>query len=210
MRSLDLVVGTGVPPVSGWTSQGTTVAHVVARPVWETPFVANPGVIWGVPLGVAAAEVWVVVVSDAVPVVVVTTGKITRRRNRLIGLGVVTPLSEIGGFQGSAEVGAAAIWVSERVGGAKLAFAFPELTERFQGLTVNKFGRTRHLARGDQPQGKKVNRRRSPQRSTDGRTSEDWRGQTKDRGDLTRGKVRDGVGQGGGLGVRRCRVGRPG
>ena len=73
LRSLDMDDGTGVPPVSGWTSQGTTVAHVVARPVWETPFVANPGVIWGVPLGVAAAVVWVAVAVDTVPAVVGTT-----------------------------------------------------------------------------------------------------------------------------------------
>ena len=90
LRSLDLVVGTGVPPVSGGTSQGTTVAHVVARPVLETPFLANPGVIWGVPFGVAAAVVWVVaVVSDAVPAVIVTTGKFTRRLNRLTRIGAV-------------------------------------------------------------------------------------------------------------------------
>ena len=58
----------------------------MARTVWETRLevVANPAVIWGVPLGEAAAGVWVVVVSDTVPVVVVTTEKITRRFNILI------------------------------------------------------------------------------------------------------------------------------
>ena len=72
-----LDVGTGGPPVSGWTSQGRElVASIMARTVWETLSVANPAVIWGVPLGVAAAGVGVVVVvvSDPVPVVVVTTG----------------------------------------------------------------------------------------------------------------------------------------
>ena len=72
--------------MSGWTSQGIElVASIMARTVWETPFVANPALIWGAPLGVAAAGVGgVAVVSDAVPVVVVTTVKITRRLNRLI------------------------------------------------------------------------------------------------------------------------------
>ena len=73
--------------MSGGTSQGIgLVASIMARTVWETLKVANPAVIWGVPLGVAAAGVGVVtvVVSNAVPVVVVTTGKITRRLNRLI------------------------------------------------------------------------------------------------------------------------------
>ena len=82
-----LDVGTGGPPVSGLTSQGIElVASIMARTVWETLNVASPAVIWGVPLGVAAAGVGVVVgvVSDAVPVVVVTNGKITRRLNRLI------------------------------------------------------------------------------------------------------------------------------
>ena len=82
-----LDVGTGGPPVSGGTSQGIElVASIMARTVWETLNVANPVMIWGVPLGVAAAGVGVVtvVVSDAVPVVAVTTGKITRRLNRLI------------------------------------------------------------------------------------------------------------------------------
>ena len=92
----------------------------MARTVWETRgVVANPAVIWGAPLGVAAAGVGVVVVvSHAVPVVVVATGKITRRLNRLIRLGPVTPLSgEV--IQGSAEIGAAAKsvsgWVEERL-----------------------------------------------------------------------------------------------
>ena len=80
-----LDVGTGGPPVSGWTSQGIElVASIMARTVWETLVVANPAVILGAPLGEAAAGVWVAVVSDAVPVVVVTTEKITRRLNRLI------------------------------------------------------------------------------------------------------------------------------
>ena len=81
-----LDVGTGGPPVSGGTSQGVElVASVMARTVWETLNVANPVVIWGAPLEEAAAGVGVVaVVVDAVPVVVVTTGKITRRLNRLI------------------------------------------------------------------------------------------------------------------------------
>ena len=76
----------GGPPVSSWTPQGIKlVASIMARTVWETRVVvANPAVIWGAPLGVAAAVVWVVVVVDAVPVVVVMTGKITRRLNRLI------------------------------------------------------------------------------------------------------------------------------
>ena len=81
-----LDVGTGGPPVSGGTSQGIElVASIMARTVWETLNVANPAVIWGVPLGVAAAGVGVVtvVISDAVPAVVVTTGKITQRLNRL-------------------------------------------------------------------------------------------------------------------------------
>ena len=96
-------------------SLGTTVTHIVTRPVWEIHFVANPVVIWGVPLGVAAAVVWVVaVVSDGVPAVVGTTGKITRRLNILIALGAVTPLSGKQVVPGSAEVGADAIFLSWR------------------------------------------------------------------------------------------------
>ena len=75
-----LDVGTGGPPVSGLTSQGIElVASIMARTVWETRvMVANPAVIWGAPLEEVAAGVGVVaVLVDAVPVVVVTTGKIT-------------------------------------------------------------------------------------------------------------------------------------
>ena len=89
-------------PVSGETSQGTTVACIVERTVYETPFsvVVNPVVICGVPLAAVAAGVWVVAV--AVPVVVSSTGRITRMLIRLVA---VTPLSGVG-VQGSAEIGA--------------------------------------------------------------------------------------------------------
>ena len=152
---VDLDVGTGGPLVSGRTSQGIKlVASIMARTVWETPFVANPAVIWGAPLEEAAAGVWVVaVVVDAVPVVVVTIGKFTRRLNRLVGLGPVTPLSgEV--IQGSAEIGAAAKSVSGLGGGATLAFAFPEFAESCDCFHLLSFpggvmlGRVLHCAKG--------------------------------------------------------------
>ena len=106
-------------PVSGETSQGTTVACIVERTVWETPFsvVVNRMVICGVPLAAVAAGVWVVAV--AVHLVVSSSGRITRRLIRLV---TVTPLGVVG-VQGSAEIGAAAVGVVGRDGKGTLLFA---------------------------------------------------------------------------------------
>ena len=128
----------------------------MTRPVWKTPFVANPVVTWGVMLVVAAAEVWAVaVVSDAVPAVAGTAEKNHAKAQQ-------THQARSWVVQGSSEVGAAAAGVAGRVGGSTLAFTFSEYAESFHGPSVNNFGRAHHRAKGAQPECRRETRRRSP------------------------------------------------
>ena len=90
----------------------------------------------------------------------------------------------MGVIEGRAEVGAAAVGVAGSVGGATLAFAFPDSAESFHRLMINKFWRAHHPTKGCmRPECMRETRRKSPQRSTDGGTSEDedWHGQTEGR-----------------------------